>query len=89
MTNISLADAKAHLSELVDRVEAEESIDITRRGKPRMPRVRWQSHGARFRPLAPNGGRPCHWQDIAVAFRRIECTSGKTATPPQIPFIVG
>jgi len=31
---ISLAGAKAHLSELVDRVEAGESIDITRRGKP-------------------------------------------------------
>jgi len=30
----SLADAKAHLSELVDRVEAGDSIDIARRGKP-------------------------------------------------------
>jgi prevent-host-death family protein len=30
---INLADAKAHLSELVDRVEAGDSIDITRRGK--------------------------------------------------------
>ncbi|AUW58116.1 type II toxin-antitoxin system prevent-host-death family antitoxin [Sphingobium sp. SCG-1] len=29
-----MADAKAHLSELVDRVEAGDSIDITRRGKP-------------------------------------------------------
>lgn len=34
MSAIPLADAKAHLSELVDRVEAGESIDITRRGKP-------------------------------------------------------
>ena len=34
MDAVSLADAKAHLSELVDRVEAGESIDITRRGKP-------------------------------------------------------
>jgi prevent-host-death family protein len=33
MDAISLADAKAHLSELVDRVEAGDSIDITRRGK--------------------------------------------------------
>jgi prevent-host-death family protein len=31
---INLADAKTHLSELVDRVEAGDSIDITRRGKP-------------------------------------------------------
>jgi prevent-host-death family protein len=34
MDTISLADAKTHLSELVDRVEAGDSIDITRRGKP-------------------------------------------------------
>lgn len=33
MSAISLADAKAHLSELVDRVEAGDSIEITRRGK--------------------------------------------------------
>lgn len=34
MDAINLADAKAHLSELVDRVEAGDSINITRRGKP-------------------------------------------------------
>jgi prevent-host-death family protein len=34
MDAINPADAKAHLSELVDRVEAGGSIDITRRGKP-------------------------------------------------------
>jgi prevent-host-death family protein len=34
MSAVNLADAKAHLSELVDRVEAGDSIDITRRGKP-------------------------------------------------------
>jgi prevent-host-death family protein len=31
---VNLADAKAHLSELVDRVEAGDAIEITRRGKP-------------------------------------------------------
>lgn len=47
MATISLADAKAHLSELVDRVESGDSVDITRRGKPvarltaaRQPRAR-------------------------------------------------
>lgn len=30
----NLAEAKAHLSELVDRAEAGETIEITRRGKP-------------------------------------------------------
>lgn len=34
MNAINLADAKAHLSELVDRVEAGDEIAITRRGKP-------------------------------------------------------
>jgi prevent-host-death family protein len=33
MPQISLADAKAHLSRLVDEVEAGETVDITRRGK--------------------------------------------------------
>jgi len=33
MDAINLADAKAHLSELIDRVEAGDTIDITRRGK--------------------------------------------------------
>lgn len=34
MRSISLAEAKAHLSELIDRVEAGDTIEITRRGKP-------------------------------------------------------
>jgi prevent-host-death family protein len=33
MDAVSLADAKAHLSELIDQVEAGACIDITRRGK--------------------------------------------------------
>ena len=33
MPTISVADAKAHLSELLDRVEAGEEVVITRRGK--------------------------------------------------------
>lgn len=34
MDSINLADAKAHLSELIDRVEKGETIEILRRGKP-------------------------------------------------------
>lgn len=34
MGTVSLAEAKAHLSELIDGVEAGDSIDITRRGRP-------------------------------------------------------
>ena len=33
MENVSIADAKAHLSELIDRVEAGEELVITRRGR--------------------------------------------------------
>lgn len=43
MSAVSLADAKAHLSELVDRVEAGESIEITRRGK-RVARLTTTDH---------------------------------------------
>nr|WP_294516265.1 type II toxin-antitoxin system prevent-host-death family antitoxin [uncultured Rhodopila sp.] len=34
MDDVNLADAKAHLSELVARAEAGEAIRISRRGKP-------------------------------------------------------
>lgn len=34
MDGINLADAKAHLSELVERAAAGDTIDILRRGKP-------------------------------------------------------
>jgi prevent-host-death family protein len=34
MSNVGLADAKAHLSELVERAEAGDAVCITRRGKP-------------------------------------------------------
>jgi prevent-host-death family protein len=34
MVTVSLAQAKAHLSALLDRVEAGEEVVITRRGKP-------------------------------------------------------
>ena len=34
MTNIPIAEAKNHLSELIARVEAGEEVAVTRRGKP-------------------------------------------------------
>lgn len=34
MADIGLAEAKAHLSALIDRVAAGETVRITRRGKP-------------------------------------------------------
>lgn len=34
MVTVSLAEAKAHLSSILDRVEAGETVVITRRGRP-------------------------------------------------------
>ena len=34
MADVPIAEAKAHLSELIERVEAGRTIRITRRGKP-------------------------------------------------------
>jgi prevent-host-death family protein len=34
MTTVSVAEAKAHLSELVERAASGEAVEITRRGKP-------------------------------------------------------
>jgi prevent-host-death family protein len=47
--SIDPADAKAHLSELIDRVAAGDSIDITRRSKPvaRLTAVARPANGSR------------------------------------------
>lgn len=34
MDGINIAEAKAHFSELIERAEAGETVEITRRGKP-------------------------------------------------------
>jgi prevent-host-death family protein len=34
MTTVTLVEAKAHLSELIDKVEAGEAVVITRHGRP-------------------------------------------------------
>ena len=70
MSAITLADAKAHLSELVDRVEAGDSIDITRRGKP----------VARLVPVAPQ--REPGWNAVEKlrALRQSIAGRGETFT---------
>lgn len=57
MVTVSLAQAKAHLSELLDKVEAGEEIIITRRGHP----------VAHIRP-AVSPRKPLRLQELA-AFR--------------------
>ena len=57
MDVINLADAKAHLSELVDRVEAGGSIAITRRGKP-VARLTVNDHETEIAILKGRCGAP-------------------------------
>jgi prevent-host-death family protein len=61
MERINLADAKARLSEIVDRVEAGESIEITRRGKI----------AARLVPPEPSEKKPVDVEALRVAARRL------------------
>ena len=81
MADVSIADAKAHLSELVDRAEAGETVRITRRGKP----------VARIAPLKPKKKRidvesRLPWNDAelrSLSVRR--STAGATAKSIVIP----
>lgn len=68
MTTCTVAQAKAHLSELLDRVEKGEELVITRRGKP----------VASLSPIRPAPRDP-DWTAIR-AFRESLPTGGSTAT---------
>ncbi|WP_374692587.1 type II toxin-antitoxin system Phd/YefM family antitoxin [Accumulibacter sp.] len=68
MTTCTVAHAKAHLSELLDRVEKGEELVITRRGKP----------VASLAPIRPAPRGP-DWTAIR-AFRESLPTGGSTAT---------
>ena len=64
MTTVTLADAKAHLSNLLNRVEAGEEVVITRRGQPiarlsqvDKPRQAFKSL-AEFRTTVPGWRKP-------------------------------
>jgi prevent-host-death family protein len=59
MESYSVADAKARLSELIERAEAGEEVEITRRGKPVVRLVGVEKERKRFdfsrlRALAPS-----------------------------------
>ena len=53
MDGVNIAQAKAHLSELIERAEAGETVEITRRGKP----------VAKLGPIEPGrpGSMPPSW----------------------------
>ncbi len=49
MYTVSVAEAKAHLSELLDQVDAGEEVMVTRRGKPI---ARISGIGKKYKPLS-------------------------------------
>ena len=71
MKAVSLADAKAHLSELIDRAEAGEAIDITRRGRP-VVRLTGLSKARTCVHISPTrkGRAPCGGPADRLAMRR-------------------
>lgn len=64
MGTYNIAEAKAHLSEILNRVEAGERVTITRRGTPVAALVRPSSKAAQAAPASQ-----IDWNAIA-AFRR-------------------
>lgn len=67
---VSVAEAKAHLSELLDRVEAGEEVVITRRGHA-VARLTAEKKAKRPLPsLAEFRARMPHWRKSSVALLR-------------------
>jgi prevent-host-death family protein len=58
MKSVNIADAKAHLPELVDRASRGEQIVIARNGKPRARLVPLSHHARRVPGRGPAGGVP-------------------------------
>jgi len=74
MSQINLAEAKARLSELVDRAAAGERIVITKRGKPVLEMVKPQSPPQRIDLKALRrltAGLPRQKQGAAEALREL------------------
>lgn len=72
MDSMSLADAKARLSEVVDRVEAGETVTITRRGKPvaQISAIRLPRKPVDIAALRATRARTEHQEESAGDFMR-------------------
>lgn len=70
MATINLAEAKAHLSELVDRAESGEDILITRHGRPVARLTSAQPAKAPLRPLAGFRARMPRLRESSAALLR-------------------
>lgn len=70
MSTVTLADAKTHLSHLLDRVEAGEEVVITRRGQP-VARISPVEKPKRpIKSLAEFRKRMPHWREPSVDLLR-------------------
>ena len=70
MQTVSLADAKAHLSKLIEMVEAGEEVTITKRGKAVVRLVANTAPPQQFPSLAELRGRQPRQQQSAGEFMR-------------------
>ncbi len=70
MVTVNLAQAKAHLSELLDKVESGEDIVITRHGRPVARVSAVAAPKQPVRSLAAFRARMPHWRETSVALLR-------------------
>ena len=70
MVTVSLAQAKARLSELLDKVEGGEDVIITRHGRPIAHLSAVSLPKQRVRPLAEFRARMPRWRGVSAALLR-------------------
>ena len=70
MSTVTLAEAKAHLSHLLDRVEAGEDVVITRRGQPIARITPVERPKQPVRPLAEFRSRMPRWRKSSAELLR-------------------
>lgn len=70
MSTVTLADAKAHLSHLLDRVEAGEEVVITRRGQPVARIAPLERPRQALKPLAEFRARMPRWRKSSAELLR-------------------
>jgi prevent-host-death family protein len=70
MVTVNLAQAKAHLSELLDKVESGEDVVITRHGKPVAHLSALSQPRRPLRPLAAFRAAAPRWRKSSAALLR-------------------
>jgi len=70
MVTVNLARAKAHLSELLDKVEAGEEVVITRHGRPVAHLASVVHPKRRLRPLTKFRAKMPNWRRASAALLR-------------------